>query len=260
VQIGAVDIGRAVLEPGWRWSNDIKPAVGTEWCEAHHLHIIFSGRFAVETAAGERGEYGPGDVVDVPPQHDAWVVGDEAVSLLDIAGNSAGFGLPVPASRRVRTMLMSDIVASTDAAARLGDAEWRSVLGAHDRAVRRQLDRFRGHEIKTTGDGFLATFDSAGAAVRCALAMLDEARQIGIELRIGVHTGEVEEVAGDIHGIAVHATARIMAAAGASEVLVSPVTRALADGSGVAFASRGGHELKGIETPMELFAATSPAG
>ncbi len=114
---------------------------------------------------------------EVPPFHDAWVVGDEAVSLLDIAGNSAGFGLPVPASRRVRTMLMSDIVGSTDAAARLGDAEWRSVLGAHDRAVRRQLDRFRGHEIKTTGDGFLATFDSAGAAVRCALAILDEARQ-----------------------------------------------------------------------------------
>ena len=121
-------------------------------------------------------------------------------------------------------------------------------------AYRRQLERFHGREIKTTGDGFLMVFDSAEAALLCALAIRDVIHDLGIEIRTGVHTGEVEVVSDDIRGIAVHAAARIMAAAQPSEVLASAVTRYLAEGTGLDFEDRGAQALKGIETPLQLFA------
>lgn len=261
VRLASVDIGRAVLEPGWRWSIDIKPAVGTELCQLRHLHVVLSGRFAVQLDGRSVEEFGVDDVIDLPPGHDAWVVGDEQVVLLDISGNSADFGLATSATRTVATILMSDIVDSTTIAGRLGDAAWKSRLADHDRIVRRQIDRFRGHEIKTTGDGFLVIFDSAGAALRCGVGVLSDMRELGLELRIGVHTGEVELLAGDVRGIAVHATARIMAAAHASEILTSAVTRTLAEGHDLRFEARGPHELKGFDRTLELFAVgpeTSP--
>jgi class 3 adenylate cyclase len=253
VRVGAFDVGRAVLEPGWRWSVDVKPMVETASCETHHLHVVLAGRFAARMDSGEQYEFGPDDVVDLPPGHDTWVVGDEPVVLLDISGNVSDFAVPTPHARSVLTMLMTDIVDSTHIASRLGDAGWKRVLTEHDRAVRRQLDRFRGRETKTTGDGFLATFESAAAAVLCGMGIIDAAREVGVELRIGVHTGEVEVLAGDIRGLAVHATARVMAAAGPGEVLVSSLTRAIAAGSAVGFESRGHHELKGLEGTLELF-------
>ena len=253
VRMGAFDVGKAVLEPGWRWAVDVKPMVGTASCEAHHLHVVLAGRFAVRMDSGEQYEFGPDDVVDLPPGHDTWVVGDEPVVLLDISGNVSDFAVPTPHARTVLTMLMTDIVGSTDAASRLGDAGWKRVLTEHDRVVRRQLDRFRGREIKTTGDGFLATFESAGGAVMCGLAIADAARDVGVEVRIGVHTGEVEVLPDDIRGVAVHATARVMATAGPAEVLASSLTRAIAEGTAVRFESRGHRELKGLQGTLELF-------
>jgi len=248
VGVGTVDVGRATLHPGWRWSTDIKPAVGTETCEAHHFHVVLAGHVAFQLTGGPEQQFGPGDVIDVPPGHDAWVVGDESVNLLDISGNSANFGLPVPQARAVMTMLMSDIVSSTTTAASVGDAAWG------DRAVRRQLDRFQGREVKTTGDGFLATFQSAGAALRAAVATRDAARSMGVQLRIGVHTGEVEVLRDDVRGVAVHATARVMSAAEPSEVLTTVVTRTLAEGTGIRFVDRGRHDLRGLQQPMDLYA------
>jgi class 3 adenylate cyclase len=259
VDLDSLAIGRAVLEPGWRWSTDLKPLVGTELCELHHLHVLVSGRMAFQTADGEQHEFAPNDVMDIGPGHDAWVVGDEPVVLLDISGNVSDFGLPTSPTRAVATMLMTDIVGSTKMASELGDAVWKQRLAEHNRAVRRQLERFRGREIDTTGDGFLAIFESAGAAVLCALAAADATRALGMEIRAGVHTGEIELLPNDIRGIAVHATARIMAAAQPSEVLVSSIARALAQGSGLRFESRGSHALKGLETPMELFAVVRAA-
>lgn len=254
VGVGPLAIGRAILEPGWRWSSDLKSAVGTELCEFHHLHVLVAGRIAFQIADGEVYEFAPGDVMDIPPGHDAWVLGDEPVVLLDISGNISDFGLPTSPTHAVATMLMTDIVGSTKMASQLGDAAWTQRLAEHNRAVRSQLERFRGREIDTTGDGFLAIFDSARAALLSALAIRDATRELGIEIRAGVHTGEVEILPDDIRGIAVHATARIISAAQPSEVLASPITRALAEGANLGFEDRGFHELKGFETPIELFA------
>ncbi len=254
VQVGNVVVGRGVLKPGWRWSNDIKPAVGTPSCQIHHLHVQIAGRFGIRMDDGTEHEFGPGDVMDIPPGHDAWVIGDEPVILLDISGNSAGFALPAERPRFLATLLFTDIVASTERLAELGDAGWRQLLERHNRIARQALERFGGHEVQTTGDGFLASFESAAAALRCALALRDEVKSIGLEIRAGVHTGEVERVGEDLRGLAVHAAARIMAEAGASEVLTSAVTRALAADAPVRFSERGQRALKGIPEPMELYA------
>jgi class 3 adenylate cyclase len=256
VDIGTLAIGRAILEPGWRWSTDLKSAVGTELCQLHHLHVLIAGRVAFQMADGQVHEFGPSDVMDIPPGHDAWVIGGEPAVLIDISGNVTDFGLPTSRARAVATMLMTDIVGSTKTAAEIGDSAWKQRLGEHDRAVRRQLERFHGREIKTTGDGFLVVFDSAEAALLCALAIRDVMRDLGIEIRTGIHTGEVEVFSDDIRGIAVHAAARIMAAAQPSEVLASAVTRYLAEGTGLGFEDRGAHTLKGLETPQQLFAVT----
>jgi class 3 adenylate cyclase len=253
VDLGSVVIGRAVLEPGWRWSVDIKPSVGTASCEIHHIHLLLSGRFAVRMEGGETEEFGPNDVMDIPPGHDAWVVGDEPAVLIDIAGNSVDFGMPVARSRSVATILMTDIVSSTELAGRIGDAAWRQRLAEHDRVVRRQLERFRGREIDTTGDGFLAVFDSAEAALLAALAIRDAVRDVGLEVRVGVHSGEIELTGDDVRGVAVHATARIMAEAGPSQVVASAVTAALGEGARSEFSELGERALKGLERPIRLF-------
>jgi class 3 adenylate cyclase len=253
-QIGGLVIGRAILEPGWRWSEDIKPIAGTEWCEVHHLQLVVSGRLAVRLAdSDEVEEFVAGDVFDIPPGHDAWVVGDEPADLIDLSGNSAEFALPPASARQVVTMLMSDIVDSTPTAARLGDARWRQTLRDHNRIVRREIERFRGREIDTTGDGFFVAFDSAAGAVHCARAIRDAVQRLELQVRIGVHTGEIETTADGVRGIAIHALARIMAAAGGSQILVSPITKALTEGTDLTFVDRGPHALKGIATPMELF-------
>jgi class 3 adenylate cyclase len=253
VEFGNVAIGRAVLEPGWRWSRDIKPLVGTSSCRVHHLQLVVAGRFAVRMDDGDQQEFGPNTVVDIPPGHDTWVVGDEPAVLVDMAGNVADFALPASHARTVMTMLMTDIVDSTRMAGAMGDAAWKQRLGEHDRIVRHQLERFGGREIKTTGDGFLAAFGSAEGALRAALAIASATGGAGIEIRTGVHTGEVEALDGDLRGIAVHATARIMATAPGGTVRTSAVTRALAAGGGLLFTSTGSHDLKGFEEPMELF-------
>ena len=253
--MGSLTIGRAVLEPGWRWSVDVKPTVGTEWCERHHLHLLVRGRFAARMADSDTPVvFEPGDVFDIPPIHDTWVEGDEEVELFDVSGNSADFGLPTSSTRTVVTMLMSDIVDSTPTAARLGDARWKEKLADHDRVVRAAISRFRGRELDTTGDGFFVAFDSVAAALGCASAMRDGVRDLDVQVRIGVHTGEIETTDNGVRGIAIHALARIMSSAQPSEVLVSPVVRALSEGSGARFQSRGRHALKGIAEPMELFA------
>jgi len=253
--IGGLVIGRAILEPGWRWSEDVKPIVGTEWCEVHHLQLIVSGRLAVGLAdADEVDEFVAGDLIDIVPGHDAWVVGDEPCDLIDLSGNSAQFGVPASLARQVVTMLMSDIVDSTPTAARLGDARWRQTLGDHNRIIRREIERFRGRELDTTGDGFFVAFDSAAGAVHCARAVRDAVKRLDLQVRIGVHTGEIEVTVDGVRGIAIHALARIMSAAGASEILVSPVTRALTEGTDLRYVERGPHSLKGIAAPMDLFA------
>ena len=159
--------------------------------------------------------------------------------------------------RELATVLFTDIVGSTDLAARLGDARWLEVRWAHDEVVRRGLSAFRGHEVKTTGDGFLATFDGPARAVQCADRIRDAIRSLGLQVRAGLHTGEVELLDGDVGGIAVHLAARIMALAGPSEILVSGTLTDLVVGSGIGFADHGTHELRGVPGAWHLYEVTT---
>jgi class 3 adenylate cyclase len=162
---------------------------------------------------------------------------------------------PLPDPRRVlATVLFTDIVGSTRLAADLGDGRWHGLLADHNRVVRRQLDRFGGTEIKVVGDGFLATFDGPARAVRCALAIRDDVKELNLEIRAGLHIGEIEVLPDDIAGLAVHIGARVSALAGAGEVLVSSTIKDLVVGSGLDFEDRGTHELKGVPGDWHLFA------
>jgi class 3 adenylate cyclase len=241
------------VEPGFRWSTSYGPTAGTPSCQVHHVQVFLTGRFGVRMDDGEEVEFGPLDVGDIPPGHDAWVIGDEPVHILDFAGHSDAIGMPREHERIVTTLLMTDIVDSTATASRLGDAAWREVLADHNRLVRAQFVRFGGSEVNTTGDGFLATFRSAVAALRCAAAIVEAVREAGVEIRAGVHTGEVEIMGNDVGGVTVHAAARVAALAGPSEVFASSVSVGLADGSGLAFEARGPQSVKGLSRPIEVF-------
>lgn len=151
--------------------------------------------------------------------------------------------------------MFTDIVGSTVRAAELGDARWRELLAEHQAAVRRELTRFRGREVKTLGDGYLATFDGPARAIRCGRAIAEAARSQGLEVRAGMHCGEVEVMGEDVGGIAVHIAARVGALAAPGEVLVSSTVKDLVAGSGIRFEDRGAKQLKGISDEWRLFAA-----
>jgi class 3 adenylate cyclase len=153
--------------------------------------------------------------------------------------------------------MFTDIVGSTDRAVDLGDRRWRDLLDTHQMVVRRELARVRGNEVNTTGDGFLATFDGPARAIRCAISIREELRKLGIQIRVGLHTGECELLGDDIGGVAVHIAARVEARAMPGEVLVSSTVKDLVVGSGLQFEDRGTHTLKGIPDEWRLFAVVS---
>jgi class 3 adenylate cyclase len=159
--------------------------------------------------------------------------------------------------RVLATILFTDIVESTALAARLGDRRWRELVERHHALVRRQLERFRGHEIDTTGDGFVASFDGPARGIRCAYAIAESVTALGISIRAALHTGECEVVDGKLAGIAVHIASRIAGQTAPGEVLVSNTVKDLVVGSSVAFAERGAHELRGVPGRWSLFAVES---
>jgi class 3 adenylate cyclase/pimeloyl-ACP methyl ester carboxylesterase len=189
------------------------------------------------------------------PGGDHWVA-FSAMAIEDIIEFLTGERPEVEVDRILTTLLFTDIVGSTQRAASLGDQRWRSLLDAHDRTVRDQLRRFRGKEINTTGDGFLASFDGPARAIRCALAISDATRPLGIELHLGLHTGECEVRGDDLGGLTVHIAARVGASAAPGEVLVSSTVKDLVAGSGIEFVDRGEHELKGVPGTWTLFAVS----
>ena len=167
--------------------------------------------------------------------------------LATVRGEEAEF------DRVLATVLFTDIVGSTERAAEMGDRAWRDLLERHHATVRAMIGRYRGREVDTAGDGFLATFDGPARAVRCALAVSDAVRSLDIEIRAGVHTGEIELGGEDVRGIAVHIGARVVAKAGPSEVLVSSTVKDLVAGSGLGFEDAGEHELRGVPDPWHLY-------
>jgi class 3 adenylate cyclase len=256
VDVGDLTVGRIVTEPGWRWSTHVRPHVGGDWCEARHVGVVLSGRFEVVMRDGTTLQFGPEDVFEIPPGHDGYTLGDEPCVQIEWSGLRAfaGFRLAGTYNRALVTLLFTDLVDSTATAKRLGDGAWRDVLSAHYEATRVALERHHGHEVNTTGDGLLATFDGPAAALRCAAAVGRAAGREGLHIRASVHVGEVELVGTDVRGVAVHEAARILSAAAADEILVSTTTRALAGNAGFAFRSRGTHILKGLPGEWELFA------
>jgi class 3 adenylate cyclase len=168
-----------------------------------------------------------------------------------------GHQAEVADDRVLATVLFTDVVDSTRRASEMGDRDWRALLDAHDAIVRVQLNRFRGREVNTSGDGFLAMFDGPQRAIRCAMSIRDAVQALGIEVRAGLHTGECEIRGDDIGGIAVHIGARVSALAGPNDVLVSSTLRNLVIGSGLQFEDRGAHELKGVPGDWRLFAVAS---
>lgn len=253
-------IGRMSYEPGWRWSKDIKPIAGTQSCQFHHLGVTVSGRLRVQMQDGVELEVGPGEVFEFPPGHDAWVVGDEPWVSIDFEAMRGYAKSQNEVGRRVvATILLTDIVDSTARAVAVGPQRWREVLSHHNEMAERVVDRYGGRMVKTTGDGVIAVFDSAERAVRAAATISDDVRPLGIHIRAGIHTGEVDQSAGDVRGVAVHTAARIAALAEPDAVLVSNTVRDLTDGGELEFADAGTHQLKGFSGERQLYSYVSHA-
>ncbi len=258
VTLGDLTVGREVDAPGWRWSTDMRPLVGGEWCESHHVGVCLSGRSGFLLRDGTTFEVGPDDVFDIPPGHDSWTVGDEPAIYIEWSGLRTWAGTAARfADRVLTTLLMTDVVESTVTLARVGDAGWRELLGAHYAAARELLAEFHGRLIDTTGDGLFATFDSPARALSFADALRRRAHGQGLGIRAGVHTAEVEMAGQAVRGLAVHEVARIMTAARPDEILVSEATRTLATASTEQFSDRGPFQLKGIDGPRTLYAYAS---
>jgi class 3 adenylate cyclase len=255
VEVGDHTVGRVVTEPGWRWSTHLKPVVGGEWCQARHVGIVLSGRMGIDLVDGSNMEFEAGDVYDMPPGHDGYTIGDEPAVVLEwsglrtFSGPLAGFR-----TRTLATLLFTDLVESTALAAKLGDRAWRDLLDQHYQAARAELERYRGREVKTTGDGLLAVFDAPGSALQCAAAIRASARRHDLDIRAGVHVGEVDIAADDVRGVSVHEAARIMAAAEPGEILLSEIAQTLALSGGFRFEARGSRQLKGLSGERRLFA------
>jgi class 3 adenylate cyclase len=237
--IGQTDV-RSVL-PSIRVPTLILHRPGNEAFDARHAHYL------EEHIPDARRMELPG--VDALP-----IVGETDEMLDELEEFVTGARRDRLPDRVLATVMFTDIVDSTSRAAELGDARWREVLEAHNKAVRGELTRWRGREVKATGDGFLATFDGPARAIRSARAIGEAVGRLGVEIRAGLHTGEIEVMGDDVGGMAVHIGARVGALASAGEVLVSSTVKDLVVGSGLEFADRGEHELKGVPGEWRLFA------
>lgn len=211
--------------------------------------MVDEGRYIASRIPGAR-------LVELPGADHYFWAGDSEAMLGEIEEFVTGERTASPSDRVLATVLFTDIVGSTSTASSLGDVAWRDLLDRHNATVRSELARWLGIEIDTTGDGFLARFDGPVRAIRCAMAITQAVRPLGLEVRCGLHTGELELAGERVVGLAVHLGARVAALAGPGEVLVSRTVKDLVAGSGIGFTPRGVHELKGVAEPWELFAVT----
>ena len=240
---------------GTQW--DVRPALSAISAPTLVLHHAGSryiksnnGEYIAEHIAGAR-------YTELEGVNTLFFAGDQEASLGEIEAFLTGHRSAPEHDRVLATVLFTDLVSSTQRAAELGDARWHDFLDTHDHIAADEVDRFRGRLIKQTGDGILATFDGPARAIRCAASLSESMRSLGIEIRAGLHAGEVELRGDDIGGIAVHTAARVMGKAGPGEILVSSTVKDLVVGSGIEFLDRGEHELRGLEGQRQLFAHQS---
>jgi class 3 adenylate cyclase len=225
------------------------------------LHRVGDSRVSIEGGRYLAANIPGAKLVELPGDDHLLWAGDVDRMADEIEVFLTGSRADIEPDRVLATVMFTDIVDSTKRAAHLGDRRWRDILDQHNRIVREEIGRFRGREVKTLGDGFLATFDGPARAVRCGISIVDAVRALDLEVRGGVHTGEIEVRDDDITGIAVHIAARVAALAEGREILVSSTVRDLVAGSNLHFVDRGAHPLKGLNEPLRLFAVeqTRPA-
>jgi class 3 adenylate cyclase len=232
--------------------RDVLPSISAPTLVLHRrddpVIDVRHSRYLAERIPGAR-------YVELEGSDNLLVAGDSDRILAEVERFLTGTHTPPEPDRVLATVMFTDIVGSTETAARLGDRAWRQLLARHDELSRAQLARFRGRAVKSLGDGFLATFDGPARAIRCALELREAMRELGVELRAGLHTGECEAMGDDVGGLAVHIGARVGALAAPHEVLVSNTVKDLVVGSGIDFADRGEHALKGVPGTWRLWAA-----
>jgi class 3 adenylate cyclase len=239
-----------------RVRSDLRPVLPTIQVPTLVIHrknnraaVVEHGRYLAEHIPDAR-------YVELPGDEHLPYVGDSATIVAEIEEFLTGMR-HVEVDRVLATILFCDIAHSTDLVSDLGDRRWRDLLDAYYAMIRRQLERFAGREVKTIGDGLLATFDGPARGIRCAQAIRDGSRQLGVDVRVGLHTGEVESMGDDIGGVAVHIGERVCASARPGEVLASRTVVDLVAGSGISFSDRGEHELKGVPDRWQLYAVTA---
>jgi class 3 adenylate cyclase len=237
--------------------TDVRALLPTVRVPTLVLHHIDDSFFPPEWGKDVADRIPGAKYVELPGRNMLHIVEPWRDSFQEIAEFLTGQQADVADERVLATVLFTDIVDSTRRAAEIGDRDWHALLDAHDAIVRSQLNRFRGREVNTSGDGFLAMFDGPQRAIRCAIAIRDAVLALGIQVRAGLHTGECEVRGDDIGGIGVHIGARVSALAGPNDVLVSSTLRDLVIGSGLEFEGRGAHELKGVPGEWHLFAVAS---
>jgi class 3 adenylate cyclase len=234
--------------------RNVLPTIGVPTLLLYRTHDadvhVDEGRYVAERIPGST-------FVELPGADHLMWTGDADALLDEVEGFLTGVRRGPDPDRVLATVLFTDVVGSTETATRVGDRAWRSLLERHHQVVRRALARWRGREIETAGDGFLATFDGPARAIRCAVAATEGIRDLGLQIRAGLHTGEVEIAGGDVRGIAVHIGSRVAGLAGPGEVLVSRTVADLVAGSGIVFAERGEHELKGVSGTWLVYAVES---
>ena len=243
--------GRSLVDddrPGLALGEE-REDVGGDWCEARHVGVVVSGRLGALLKDGRVLEFGPDDVYDIPPGHDGYTIGDEPAVMIEWSGMRALTGVHGAfADRVLATLLFADLVDSTAKLVEAGDVSWRDLLALHHQAMRSEVERFRGRIVDTAGDGLLAVFDAPARALRCASAIRSAVTAHGLQVRAGVHAGEVATAGDEVRGVAVHEAARIMAVAAPGEILVSEAIPTLVSGAGLRFEDRGEYELKGLGT------------
>ena len=240
----------------WLFEVDVRSVLGSVSCPV----LVLVRRDAWIGSAHARylcDRIPAAQLVEVPGSADLLFTGDTDRLIDEAEQFITGAATGSRARRFLATVLYTDLVGSTATATELGDRTWRKLLDEHDRTVRHALREHSGHEVKHTGDGFLATFDGPARAIRCAASIRDALGALGLQVRIGVHAGEVERRGADIGGIAVHVGARVQAAAEPDEILVSRTVRDLVAGSGITLSDRGMHQLKGVEEEWQLYAVDS---